>query len=210
MWGGGVQQSGDLTLDHHLMHYLFHNEHSTVDIIDQLRIEHASRWLCVQDGVLTCKGKSGSWRIVPCIADRRQIVKDYHSYGHQNAEKTYQVVSRDYYWRGMRELCHEVCHSCVGCAKERAKVQPFSYLTPLDKAAGPLQGWSIDLITDLSPPGPNGEVHCIVAVDVFSKYVEIQPIKDRTSETVGNWLLDNLIARYGKPRFIRTDGGSEF
>ena len=70
-------------------------------------------------------------------------------------------------------------------------------------------GWSIDLITNL-PPGPNGEVHCIVAVDVFSKYVEIYPIADKSSTTVGNWFFSEIIARYGLPVWVRTDGGGEF
>ena len=73
-----------------------------------------------------------------------------------------------------------------------------------------MEGWSVDLITYLIPPTSDGLKHCIVAVDCFSKWVEIKPIADRTSDTLANWLYRDLIPRFGKPRWLRLDGGNEF
>ncbi len=54
-------------------------------------------------------------------------------------------------------------------------------LRPTDKPRGAFEGWSIDLITNLDPPNEEGYKHCIVAVDCFSKWVEIYPIKNKLS-----------------------------
>lgn len=56
----------------------------------------------------------------------------------------------------------------------------------------------------------DGERHCIVAVDCFSKWVEIIPIKDRTSRTIADWFYRELVPRFGKPKWVRVDAGREF
>ncbi len=52
-------------------------------------------------------------------------------------------------------------------------------LRPTDKPRACFEGWSIDLFTNLEPQHEDGFQHCIVAIDCFSKWVEIVPIKDR-------------------------------
>ena len=73
-----------------------------------------------------------------------------------------------------------------------------------------MQGWSLDLITNLDPITEDGYRHCLVCVDCFTKWTEIVPIKDRSSSTMANWLYRELIPRFGKPKWIRVDAGREF
>ena len=67
----------------------------------------------------------------------------------------------------------------------------------------------MDLITNLDP-SVEGFHHCVVAVDCFSKWVEIVPLRDRSSQTLADWLYRDLVPRFGKPRWIRVDAGKEF
>lgn len=83
-------------------------------------------------------------------------------------------------------------------------------MRPTDRPRGPLEGWSIDLITGLEPKSPEGYVHCVVAIDCFSKWVEITPLRDKSSRTMAHWLETHLLPRFGKPRWIRADRGREF
>jgi transposase InsO family protein len=62
----------------------------------------------------------------------------------------------------------------------------------------------------MDPPSVEGYKHCIVAIDCFSKYAEVVPIKDKKSHTVAQWFYRELVARYGKPRWVRVDSGKEF
>ena len=73
-----------------------------------------------------------------------------------------------------------------------------------------MEGWSLDLIVNLEPVSEEGYKHCLVAVDCFSKWVEIVPIKDRASATLANWLYREFLPRFGKPRWFRVDAGREF
>ena len=49
-----------------------------------------------------------------------------------------------------------------------------------------------------------------MAVDVYSKWVEATPLQDKRAFTTAAWLYDAIIARWGRPLFIRCDRGGEF
>ena len=58
---------------------------------------------------------------------------------------------------------------------------------------------SIDLITNLLTT-KRGNKHIIVAIDNFSKYVELKALPNRTSKEVTNFVIENILCRYGAPR----------
>ena len=62
----------------------------------------------------------------------------------------------------------------------------------------------------MKPSGPFSERHLLIAVDCFSKWVELVPLRTKESIELAEWLLHELVPRYGVPRFIRTDAGLEF
>lgn len=68
---------------------------------------------------------------------------------------------------------------------------------------------SVDLATNL-PPTSEGFQHVLIAVDAFSKWMEICPLKTRTSDEVAKQFLYNVVCRYGAPVAVRSDKGSEF
>ena len=82
-------------------------------------------------------------------------------------------------------------------------------MRPNDRPRAPGEGWSIDLITNLEPEC-DGYHHCVIAVDCFSKWVEIMPLRDKRSSTLEDWLYREIIPRFGKPRWLRCDSGREF
>jgi hypothetical protein len=68
----------------------------------------------------------------------------------------------------------------------------------------------VDLVTNLTPVGPEGEVHAIVAVDPMTKWVEIGALRNKASATVASWSHANITCRYGPPARVRSDQGTEF
>ena len=67
----------------------------------------------------------------------------------------------------------------------------------------PFECWCIDLLVW-------GRYVLIVAVCPFSKWVEAGILPDKRSSTVARWVHAELLCRYGSPRIIRSDRGSEF
>ena len=60
------------------------------------------------------------------------------------------------------------------------------------------------------PPGSNTHTIAIVAVDCYSKFVELASLANQSSATTAQWFLHTIIHMYGTPIFVRTDHGTEF
>ncbi len=94
--------------------------------------------------------------------------------------------------------------------KENASFKKPPHLHPTWKASAPFHTWAIDLIGPMTPPGPAGEQFVVVAVDVFTKWVEAYPLKNKASSTVARWFHRDVVCRYGLPYLVRSDNGKEF
>ena len=54
-----------------------------------------------------------------------------------------------------------------------------------------------------------GLTHLLVAVDKYTKWVEVKPIKKLDGVTARNFVID-IVMRYGMPNNIVTDNGTNF
>ena len=80
---------------------------------------------------------------------------------------------------------------------------------PVCKGSLPFTFWHLDLIDKL-PPGSNGERYAVVAIDPFSKFVEIGPLESKTAANISRWCLVDILARYGSPVAVCCDNGTKF
>ena len=153
---------------------------------------------------------NGVSREVPPMQERPQIIQEYHAtLRHVGPDKIFTAIAMEFWWPTMRQDVIEHISKCPACAASKYKFSQGVAMRPTDRPRAPFEGWSIDLITDLDP-AVDGYRHCIVAICCFSKWVEIFPIKNRLSKTIADWLMTELVPRFGKPRWIRVDRGKEF
>lgn len=89
------------------------------------------------------------------------------------------------------------------------KTYPKSQLYPTGKGQQPFQIWAVDLIPSL-PVDRDGDSVLVVAVDCFSKWVEVYKCPAKSPDLIADWFEKDIIARYGTPRIVRTDNGTEF
>ena len=87
--------------------------------------------------------------------------------------------------------------------------KPVEVLRWIDKGSAPFVGWSLDTAGPFSEDA-DGNQYLLVAIDPFSKWVEAVPSPSRHSWRMAEFLYNSIIVRWGKPRFVRTDNGSEF
>ena len=94
--------------------------------------------------------------------------------------------------------------------KDSAKFRESPYLLPTEKGAAPFRLWCLDLITDLKPPAPDGSTDIVVAVDPFTRWMEIALLPTRSSADVNTWFHDQVVCRYGTPTAVQSDHGNKF
>jgi IS30 family transposase len=68
--------------------------------------------------------------------------------------------------------------------------------------------WSVDVVGPLRT-APGGYKHILVAVDKFTKWIEVRPIAKLTSEEDAKFIRD-ITHRFGVPNRIITDLGKFF
>ena len=83
--------------------------------------------------------------------------------------------------------------------------RPTEQRTPII-SPWPFAQWGIDLIGPLSMA--KGQVKfAVVAVDYFTKWAEAELLAIITEKQMENFMLRNIISRFGVPRVLVSDNG---
>lgn len=71
---------------------------------------------------------------------------------------------------------------------------------------GPFERVGVDIME--LPQTKLGHRYVVVFEDYLTKWVEVYPVKDQTSETIARLLVDNVICRHGIPMELLSDRGA--
>ncbi len=154
--------------------------------------------------------EDGRVRIVPHPDQRRCIVRHAHEeLGHFGVKQTYSLFLGQYWWRGMHTDVQRLVSHCMVCDRVRASFNaPTPQLHPL-----PIMGlgyhWSLDFAIPL-PLIVRHNKYVLVMVEHFSKWIELVPSLDKSSEGVTYAFLDKVFSHFGAPAEVLIDQGMEF
>jgi hypothetical protein len=145
--------------------------------------------------------------------EKEIVLNDCHTRacgGHfSGLETTQNILRAGYFWPTLiKDYVESVkkCHQClIFSQKMRAHPTPMFLVITI----GPFTKWGIDYTT-CNPPSARGHHYIIVAVEYFSKWVEVMPTFKYDGETATLFLFNQIIARFKVPREIFTDHGSHF
>ena len=146
---------------------------------------------------------------IPRPRERPGILRSCHHQAlHAGITKTQQAIMKaKYYWPKLHTDVKRLIASCDVCQK----VNPTFFITPKlvqNPAPRAFGRWGIDLLCSFSHH--QWAKYCIVAIDYFTKWVELGALASRTSAVVAAWIEDNVICRFPYPDEIITDQGAEF
>jgi hypothetical protein len=119
------------------------------------------------------------------------------------------VFRQGFYWPKAASDAADLVQKCKNCQKcARDQKQPSS-LTQLIQPTWPLQRWGLDLLGPL-PPAQGNLKYVVVAVEYFSKWIEAKPLAIITLVTVQKFFWQNIVYRFGVPKAITMDNGTQF
>jgi hypothetical protein len=119
------------------------------------------------------------------------------------------VFRHGFYWPKAASDAADLVQKCENCQRcARHHKQPSS-LTQLIQPTWPLQRWGLDLLGPL-PPAQGNLKYVVVALEYFSKWIEAKPLATITSATLQKFFLQNIICRFGVPKAITVDNGTQF
>jgi transposase InsO family protein len=170
-----------------------------------------------QDGVLRRKwisadGLHTRWQLIPPKSAQRHLLEKSHTGmtgGHLGIKRMQHQLQLRAYWPGWADDVARYCKQCNECAqyhrgqlKRQGELQTFPTGEPFERIA-------IDL-TGPHPPSRSGHTYILTMVDLFSKWAEAIPIRNKEAITVARALVDVVICRFGVPLQLLSDNGKEF
>ncbi|TFY55573.1 hypothetical protein EVG20_g9269, partial [Dentipellis fragilis] len=163
-----------------------------------------------EDGIVLFRGKV----YVPADPQlHRDIVKMHHDSpqaGHPGRHKTYELVTRNYWWPGMSVFIHDYVDGCATCQSTKNQThRPHVESVPNAIPTRPFQDITSDFIVDL--PICEGFDSVCVVVDRFTKHVTITPCnKTITSDQTVDILIDKIYRHYGLWDRLISDRGPQY
>ncbi|KNZ57881.1 uncharacterized protein VP01_204g6 [Puccinia sorghi] len=135
---------------------------------------------------------------------------DSPSAGHFGQEKTYRLISRDFYWPGMTKDVKDYVNRCYDCNRNKSSNhRKFGLLQPLPIPPLPWHSLSMDFISQL--PLSNDYDAILVVVDRFSKMsLFIRTKTTCTSSDLAELFVEHVFSKHGLPDNIVSDRGSLF
>ena len=162
------------------------------------------------DGVLHFMAKDKTLRIIPPTGDRQQLFQEAHGDafgGHLREAKIAGVLSKRYWWPGMRRDIRRWCEACLTCASQQVGQTVRPPLTPIP-VAGPFDRVGVDVLK--FPRSASGNQYAIVFVDYLTKWPEVFATGDQTALTIANLFVREVVCRHGVPSQLLSDRGAAF
>lgn len=100
--------------------------------------------------------------------------------------------------------------NCIVCKETKAHNQRL--VPPAGKFVEARAPWR-HIATDICGPLPrskNGHRFLLVAVDLFSKFAILKPVRDATAKAVTEFIKNDVILKFACPKVIVTDNGKQY
>ena len=128
--------------------------------------------------------------------------------GHNGTARTYMLLKRIYYWKGMKTDVSNYVKQCKLCQKQN--ILPVKYVSGHFSAPmAPMEFISMDLIGDFTPSS-KGNKYALTVICMLTGYTFCIPIPSKKASDVITAYIDNVYSKFGGSKKILSDNGTEF
>ena len=134
---------------------------------------------------------------------------DHDELGHNGTHRTYTLLKRLYYWKGLKLRVEKHIKKCYQGQRRNKQVVKYATLH-FDIASFPMQFISMDLIGEFHPLTSRKHRYTLTVICMLMGYVFCVPLKTKTAEEVIQAYIDNVYSKFGGSLKILSDNGTEF
>ena len=129
--------------------------------------------------------------------------------GHNGSARTYMIIRRHYYWKGLRPDVVRYVKRCTICRKHNSASPKYNQGT-FQAPGAPMDFKSMDLIGEFHSPSSHGNKYAFTFICMLSGWTWCIPIPDKTASVVVNAYLKHVHHVFGPSCKILSDNGTEF
>lgn len=158
--------------------------------------------------ILYCDVSTGTVRPFIPKQLRRRAFDSIHRLSHPGVKASKKLIRKRYVWPQMDKDIAIWTKNCINC--QRSKVHRHTVQSPMhfpstDKR---FEHVHIDIVGPL--PASQNFRYLFTMIDRFSRWTEAVPTTDTLADTIATAFYTSWIARFGTPRIITSDRGSQF
>jgi transposase InsO family protein len=146
------------------------------------------------------------------ITEGQELLQEIHSgaCGHHTAPRALvgNAFRQGFYWSTAVADATRIVRSCQGCQFYVRQTHLPAQALQTIPITWSFVVWGLDLVGPLQK-AHGGFSHLLVAIDKFSKWIEVRPLTSIGSEQAVAFFT-NIIHRFGVPNSIITDNGTQF
>ena len=148
--------------------------------------------------------------VVPGAITTQILQMAHDELGHNGTHRTYSLLKRLYYWKGLKPSVEKHIKMCYQCQRRNKQVVKYATLH-FDIATFPMQFISMDLIGEFHPPPTSKKNrYALTAICMLTGYVFCKPLKTKTVQKVIQAYIDNIYSKFRGSMKILSDNDTEF
>lgn len=199
-----------------LFHNLPENQRSDIELGEiynkLIRGEAVDKHLIKKGIVYFQKSKTAKPKIAVPENLRMIIVKYFHEmpmFAHAGIAKTMNRIQKDFVWKNMHMFIRDFVRSCKLCQLSKPALNQKIGLMNSRPVLECNQVILCDFVGPLTRTAA-GNTSIFVAMDSFSRFVFLHPVRKQTSKTAINVLRNFVFAHHGLCRTLVSDNATQF
>ncbi|KAJ3696801.1 hypothetical protein LUZ61_000506 [Rhynchospora tenuis] len=184
--------------------------------LDRNLARKIKRWsleFTIIEDELCKKGYHHPWLICVGRAKADELLKETHQgiCGSHQGSRTLgkRIMRQGYYWPSLRKDAEDLVRRCAQCQfHARIDHKPPNKLKSIT-SPWPFDIWGMDILGPF-PQAKGNLKFIVVAVEYFTKWIEVKALSLITSQKITDFLEHQIVYRYGIPNAIITDNGRQF
>ena len=122
-------------------------------------------------------------RVVPQGCSQRLMQLAHDELGHNRSSRTYMLLWRNYFWKGMKPQVVKYIKSCTKCQQCNAQIVKY-HQGHFSVPKAPMDFISMDLIGEFHPPTDEGHRYALTVICMLTGFTWCIPIKDKKAPTI--------------------------
>ena len=130
--------------------------------------------------------------VMPRVFHDQVVAAAHGRTGHGNWETMWRLLREECYFSGMADACREFVHQCTICRQASPRASEPPHPTRPVSPSGPWEVVQLDTL-ELGI-NRSGRYHCVlVAIDTFTKWVEVRPLVRHDANSVASAFVNNVL-----------------